>query len=99
MILCRVVGNAVSTIKQECYTGWRVMVCVPVQPDGKTARGHEFLSVDSVQAGPGDLVLVAREGNAARQVLGKASDPFHSVIMGIVDEVYAPIDRGPGGGA
>jgi len=98
MILCRVVGNAVSTIKHPCYTGHRVMVCVPVQPDGRTPRGGEFLSVDSVQAGPGDLVLVAREGNAARQVLGTANDPFHSVIMGIVDEVQAPVDRGPGAG-
>lgn len=96
MILCRVVGNAVSTIKHESYTGHRVMVCVPVQPDGETPRGGEFLSVDSVQAGPGDLVLVAREGNAARQVLGTANDPFHSVIMGIVDLVHTPVDRGPG---
>ena len=96
MILCRVIGNAVSTVKQPCYNGFRVMVCVPVQPDGETRNGAEFLSVDSVEAGPGDLVLVAREGNTARQILGTANDPFHSVIMGIVDEVHAPIDRGPG---
>ena len=96
MILCRVIGNAISTIKQPCYSGYRVMVCVPVQPDGKTCNGDEFLSVDSVPSGPGDLVLVSREGNTARQILGTANDPFHSVIMGIVDEVHAPIDRGPG---
>ncbi len=96
MILCRVIGNAVSTVKHDCFVGWRVMVCQPVQPDGRTPTGGEFLSVDSVEAGPGDLVLVAREGNAARQVLGKDSDPHHSVIMGIVDEVYAPADRGEG---
>lgn len=96
MILCRVVGNAVSSVRHDCYTGHKVMVCVPVQPNGRTPRGAEFLSVDSVQAGPGDLVLVAREGNCARQILGTAKDPFHSVIMAIVDEVHTPVDRGPG---
>lgn len=96
MILARVVGNCVSTVQHPVYSGRRVMVCVPVQPDGHTARGGEFLSVpgDSIDPGPGDLVVCAREGNAARQILGGDADPFHSVIIGVVDEVSAPIDRG-----
>jgi hypothetical protein len=32
-------------------------------------------------------VLAAREGNTARQILGKDDDPFHSVILAVVDEV------------
>ena len=55
--------------------------------DTHTPTQREFLAVDSVQAGPGDLVLAAREGNTARQILGNSSDPFHAVIVGIVDEV------------
>jgi microcompartment protein CcmK/EutM len=86
MILSRVIGNAVSTIKHPCYIGTSVLVCVPVQSDGHTPLGHEFLAVDSVQAGPGDLVLIAREGNAAQQILGQGQ-PFHAVILGVVDEV------------
>ena len=87
MILCRVVGNAVSTVKHPAYEARTVLVCRPVQPDGHTPCGPEFLSLDSVQAGPGDLVLAAREGNTARQILGNDADPLHSVILGIVDEV------------
>ena len=87
MILCRVVGNVVSTVKYACYEGHKVMVVQPVRTDTHTPLGDEFLAVDSVQAGPGDLVLASREGNTARQILGNASDPFHSVIVGIVDEV------------
>lgn len=87
MILARVIGNVVSTVKSPCYQGTKVMVCQPVRTDTHTAHGPVFLAVDSVQAGPGDLVLAAREGNAARQVLGHDEDPFHSVIVGIVDEV------------
>ena len=87
MILGRVIGNAVSTVKHPVYEGQTVLVVQPVQADGRTPLGASFLSVDSVQAGAGDLVLCAREGNAARQILGSSEDPFHSVILAIVDEV------------
>ena len=87
MILCRVLGNAVSTVKHPCYEGKSVMVVQPVLLDTHTPKGSSFLAVDSVQAGQGDLVLCAREGNTARQILGKDTDPFHSVILGIVDFV------------
>mgnify|MGYP000262082190 CR=1 FL=1 len=90
MILCRVIGTSVSTVQHPVYNGKTVLVCQPVQADGATPRLRAFLAVDSVQAGEGDLVVVAREGNAARQVLGGPDDPFHSVILGIVDEVHVP---------
>ena len=87
MILCRVVGNVVSTVQHPAYVGHKVMVVQPVEVDTHTPLGQEFLAVDSVQAGPGDLVVASREGNTARQLLGHDNDPFHSVIVGIVDEV------------
>ncbi len=90
MILCRVVGNVVSTVQHRVLSGMAVMVVQPVQVDTHTPLGGEFLAVDAVQAGQGELVLVAREGNAARQILGGDSDPFHSVILGIVDDVDVP---------
>jgi ethanolamine utilization protein EutN len=87
VILSRVLGTSVSTVQHPVYRGTKVLVCQPVRADGRTKLGHAFLAVDSVQAGEGDLVLVAREGNAARQVLGTDDDPFHSVILGIVDDI------------
>ena len=87
MILCRVVGNVVSTVQHPSYDGRSVMVLQPVDVDTHTPMGREFLAVDAVLAGPGDLVVAAREGNTARQLLGHDNDPFHSVIVGIVDEV------------
>jgi microcompartment protein CcmK/EutM len=44
-----------------------------------------------VQAGPGDIVLVETEGNAARQLFQNNNAPVHSVIAGIVDEVSREI--------
>ena len=97
MILCRVVGNAVATIKHPVYVGKTVLIVQPVQPDGKTPRLRSFLAVDAVQAGIGDLVLCAREGNTARQILGNDDDPLHSVVLGIVDEIVHPggVTSGP----
>jgi len=87
MILCRVVGNAVSTVKHPVFEKWAVMVCQPVDVQG-AARGPSFLAVDSVQAGPGDLVLCAREGNTARQILAHMEEvPHHAVILAVVDAV------------
>ncbi len=87
MILCRVIGNSVATVKHACFDGRSVLIVQPVKADGTTPTGKSFLSVDSVQAGVGDLVLCAREGNTARQILGKDSDPLHSVILGVVDQL------------
>jgi microcompartment protein CcmK/EutM len=90
VILCRVVGNAISTIKHPVYEGHTVLVVQPVSFDATTALGSSFLAVDSVQAGVGDLVLCAREGNTARQILGGDDDPFHAVVLAVVDEVDGP---------
>lgn len=90
MILARVIGNVVSSVQHPVYDGRTLLLCQPVQGDCTTPLSRAFIAVDSVQAGEGDLVVVAREGNAARQVLGTKDDPFHSVVLGIVDEVRIP---------
>lgn len=87
MILCRVVGTTVATVQHPVYEGRSVLLVQPVGQDGVTPMGASFSAVDSVQAGPGDLVLCAREGNTARQILGRDDDPFHSVIVGVVDAI------------
>lgn len=84
MFLCRVKGSVTSTIKHPCYNGWKVLVLQPISADGKD-KGDSFLACDPVQAGAGDIVLAAREGNTARQLLGTKKDPFHAVVVGIVD--------------
>ncbi len=86
MKLVRVIGNVVATQKYPCYKGHKVLIVQPVDEKGNDV-GSSFLSMDTVDAGPGDLVLVEQEGNTARQLLGTKDDPFHSVIVGVVDKV------------
>ncbi len=59
----------------------------PVELDGQQAVGPELLAVDHAQAGPGDLVVVMREGNGIRQVLGDDKSPIQALIVGVVDMV------------
>ncbi|MFH1262503.1 MAG: EutN/CcmL family microcompartment protein [Pseudomonadota bacterium] len=89
MIIARVIGTAVATVKHPSYNGRKVMIVQPLAPEGED-QGQSFLAVDAVQSGPGDRVLVAREGNAARQILEAGEAPIHAVILGIIDEVNLP---------
>lgn len=86
MILARVKGNVVASYQYPCFDGQKIMIVQPIDANGND-KGKTFLSCDSVQAGPGDVVLVEQEGNCAREILGSMKDPYHSVIMGIVDKV------------
>jgi microcompartment protein CcmK/EutM len=87
MRLARVIGNVVATCKVPSYKGHKLLIVQPVDEQGNDIS-ESVLSMDTVNAGPGDLVLVEQEGNAARQLLGTIDDPFHSVIVGVVDKVY-----------
>ncbi|MCK5074584.1 MAG: EutN/CcmL family microcompartment protein [Bacteriovoracaceae bacterium] len=86
MKLCRVKGNVTSTMKHKSFKGHKCLICQPIDENGNDI-GEPVLSFDSVSAGAGDVVLVQQEGNCARQLLGTPDDPFHSVIIGIVDRV------------
>jgi microcompartment protein CcmK/EutM len=86
MKLARVVGNIQSTIKHEVYRGHKIMIVQPLD-ENLTDDGQTFLAVDFAQAGPGDIVIVAVEGNAARQLFMDNNAPVHSVIEGVVDRV------------
>ncbi len=87
MILARVKGNVVASAQHHCFNGQKILIVQPVDETGKD-KGDSFLACDTALSGPGDVVLVEREGNTARQLLGTPDDPFHSVIVGIVDKVY-----------
>lgn len=86
MKLCRVIGNVVATRKNPSFKGHKFMLVQPIDEKGNDIS-QSFISCDTVNAGPGDVVLVEQEGNTARQLLGTMDDPFHSVIVGVVDNV------------
>ena len=86
MTIGRVVGSLVSTIKHRAYASTKILLVQPVDLGGKP-EGAEMVCVDTVGAGAGELVLVCKEGAAARQVLKKEYAPVRSLVIGIVDSV------------
>lgn len=84
MIFARVVGNLVATQKNEHLVGAKLMILQPLDTKGKPA-GDEFIAVDGVGAGTGDLVLCIAEGGSARVVFKNPKAPIDTAIAGIVD--------------
>jgi microcompartment protein CcmK/EutM len=88
--LCRVLGTVTATEKHPAFHARRMMVVQPVDEQLQPA-GKSFLAVDErSQSGPGDLVLVLREGNGVRQLLKDKALPIRSLIVGVVDQVDVP---------
>ena len=86
MFLARVVGEVVATIKHGDLEGRALLLVQPLTPTGEPT-GRVAIAVDAAQAGVGDHVLVADEGNGAAQVLRRARGAVRTVIVGVVDEV------------
>lgn len=90
MILARVLGPVVSTVKHPAYAGLKLLAVQPVDERGK-ALGNSFLAVDRVcSAGEGDTVLVMKEGTGVRQLFGLPPTgklPIQACIVGVVDAV------------
>jgi ethanolamine utilization protein EutN len=85
--LCRVLGNVVATAKHPAFNGRKLLIVQPLDEHQKT-MGKSFLAVDHTSsAGKGDTVLVMREGNGVRQLLGDKQAPIRSIIVGVVDQV------------
>jgi microcompartment protein CcmK/EutM len=81
------VGTVVGTEKHPAYHGRTVLLCQPLDEHGAES-GDAIIAVDHAQAGVGDSVLVMREGNGVRQLLGATKLPIRSLIVGIVDDVH-----------
>ena len=88
MRLCKVLGSVTAAVKHPAYDGRPLLIVLPTDADGNETASS-FLAIDTVQAGPGDRVLVLTEGTGVRQILkaDATSTPIRSLIVGIVDQV------------
>jgi ethanolamine utilization protein EutN len=96
MFLARVTGDVVATIKHP-HLHARKLLLVRPEPTPGRPQPPSVIALDTVDAGVGDRVLVADEGNTAAQVLGMPRGPVRTIIVGIVDEVMS--EGGAAGGA
>jgi microcompartment protein CcmK/EutM len=83
MLIARVVGDVVSTIKDEKIVGRKLLIVREVTAVNELV-GKPVVAIDTVDAGLGDVVLVA-QGSSARQTGMTKDTPTDAVIMAIVD--------------
>ena len=85
MLICKVKGNVVCTIKEPRFVGYKIMI-VRVLNGDRAETSTEFMAVDAIGVGIGETVLVNRHGSSARVLFG--ATPFNAVITGVIDSVY-----------
>ena len=86
MLIGRVMGNATATVKHPSMEGWKLLLVMALQADGRTIEGDPILVVDSVGAGRGETVVITSDGIGARELLGSANTPVRWSVLGIRDE-------------
>jgi ethanolamine utilization protein EutN len=89
MFLARVTGHVVATVKHPHLADRKLLLVTPEPVPGRPPS-PAVIALDTVDAGLGDRVLVADEGNAAAQVLGMPRGPVRTVVVGVVDAVDGP---------
>ncbi|MEX1274511.1 MAG: EutN/CcmL family microcompartment protein [Bacteroidota bacterium] len=85
MILGKVVGTVWATRKDEELTGLKLQIVKHLDLDYKVKEAF-VVAVDTVQAGVGDVVLIAT-GSSARQTTMTKNKPVDAVIMAVVDKL------------
>lgn len=85
MLIAKVIGTTVSTIKDEKLTGRKLLIVRQTDERGEPF-GKPFVAVDTVDAGVGDLVLTAA-GSSVRQTTITKDTPVDAVIMSIIDSL------------
>lgn len=85
MMICRVIGSCVATIKDESLQGAKLLI---VQEVGLAdpVTGRPFIAVDGIGAGVGELVFTAT-GSSAREHEVTRDTPADAVITGIIDDL------------
>jgi ethanolamine utilization protein EutN/carbon dioxide concentrating mechanism protein CcmL len=85
MLIAKVIGTTISTIKDPTLTGRKLLILRPADIDG-VPFGKPYVAVDTLDAGVGDLVLTAH-GSSGRQTEITKNRPVDAVIMAVIDHL------------
>ncbi len=85
MLIARVVGDVVATVKDDKMVGRKLLIVREVSVENEIV-GKPIVAIDTLDAGIGDVVLIA-QGSSARQTAITKETPTDAVIMAIVDSL------------
>jgi ethanolamine utilization protein EutN len=83
MQIARVIGNVVSTIKNESLEAKKLMIVQTLDADLQP-KGNPLIALDAVGAGVGELVFWCR-GKEASFPFKRDDTPTDCTIVGIID--------------
>jgi len=83
MQLGRVVGTAISTVKDPTFQGERLLVVQLETIDGKP-DGDPVLAFDRLGTGRGDRVLCTNDGRMLQEMIGE-NTPGRWSVLGLPD--------------
>jgi microcompartment protein CcmK/EutM len=86
MLIARVVGTAISTIKDLKVKGDKLLMLKQTDHLGRDVGAQPFVAVDLVDAGEGELVLTGH-GSSARQTFLTKDCPVDAVVMAVIDHL------------
>ena len=91
MFLAEVIGQVVSTKKDELMVGRTLLLLRPKLVDDRDASKFKdgqntMVAIDTVGAGEGELVLFC-QGSSARNAKGLKNVPVDAAVVAIVDRV------------
>ena len=86
MLISRVIGEIVATLKDASHEGRKVLLVQPLNLDG-TDLGEALVALDAAGAGAGDIVLLVTEGYSAMTAAGRPNSPIDMGVLAIVDRV------------
>jgi ethanolamine utilization protein EutN len=92
MLLGRVIGNVVCTMKNASLTGQRLLIVQPLDRNGND-KGRPVVALDSVGAGAGETIYWCRGKEASFPYL-PAEPPTDATIVGLVDMMNIPVADG-----
>jgi ethanolamine utilization protein EutN len=88
MLLGRIIGNVVCTMKDPALIGQKLLIVQPLDRKGRD-KGRPVIALDAVGAGTGEMIYWCRGKEASFPFL-PADLPTEATIVGIVDSVNIP---------
>jgi len=90
MLLGRIIGNVVCTMKDPALLGQKLLIVQPLDRKGRD-KGRPIIALDAVGAGAGETIYWCRGKEASFPFL-PADLPTEATIVGIVDSVNIPVN-------
>jgi microcompartment protein CcmK/EutM len=90
MLLGRIIGNVVCTMKDPALIGQKLLIVQPLDRQGRD-KGRPVIALDAVGAGAGETIYWCRGKEASLPFL-PADLPTEATIVGIVDSVNIPVN-------